>query len=209
MKEGDYTKFDIFFASEYVLENIVKQIDFNARSSILRLIDSGECDDSAYLGELFEAFTHQKFREGGTFPMRRLASDEEDQMEEQLVLEKPECVVFDDFSELKRIRDEPVYLKPRKKNFESLDSVLLRNGKKFGMQITVNKSHGVKKNGLDKVREALGMSSDDLLTVCFVVPHNIYGSFKKQTYQGTNKQALQCQEFKEYEQWVLGIKLIC
>ena len=209
VKEGDYTKFNICFASEYVLENIVKQIEFNARSSILRLIDSGECDDSAYLGELFEAFTHYKFREGGTFPMRRLARDREDQVEEQLVLEKPECVVFDNTSKLKKIREEPVYLKPRKKNFESLDSVLLHNGKKIVIQITMNKSHGVKKNGLDAVREALGTSSDDLLTVCFVVPHNIYGSFKKQTYQGTNKQALQCQECQEYEQWVLGIKLIC
>ena len=205
VKEGDYSKSDVTFASEYVLEYVVKQLKFNTRSSILRLIDSGECDGSAYLGELFEAFTHQKFREGGTFKMRRLARDGEDQVEEQLVLEKPECVVFDDISELKKIRDEPVYLKPRKKNFESLDSVLLHKGKKIGMQITVNKSHGVKKNSLDKVREALG-SSD--LIVCFVVPHSIYVSFKKQTYQGTNKQALKCQEFKEYEQWVLGIKLI-
>ena len=206
VKEGDYSKFDVTFASEYVLEYVMKTLKFNTKSSIFRSIDSGECDGSAYLGELFEACTHQKFREGGTFPMRRLARDGEDQ---QLVLEKPECVVFDDISELKKIREEPVYLKPRKKNFKSLDSVLLHKGKKIVIQITMNKSHGVKKNGLDAVREALGMSSDDLLTVCFVVPHSIYGSFKKQTYQGTNKLALQCQEFKEYEQWVLGIKLIC
>ena len=210
VKEGDYSNPDVTFASEYVLQCVVKQLKFNTKSSILRLIDSGECDGGAYLGELFEACTHEKFLEGGTFKVRRLTKDGQDQVEKQLVLEKPECGVLDDINELEEIRVEPVYLKPSKKNFESLDSVLLHRGKKIAMQITVNKRHGVRKNGLDKARKALGMSSDDHpLIVCFVVPHNIYVSFKHQNYLGTNNCALKCQEFKMYEQWVLSMKLYC
>lgn len=207
VKDDDYSKMDVYFASEFVLELIKSQIKFTTRCSLVKAINAGEFEGTGYLGQLFEVFAHLKLIEGGQFQRRPLSGD---QLAEDLVIKDHKVVIFNGETELKnaisaREKDVLLYLKPKQGNFESIDSLLIADDMNIGFQVTTDSAHGVKKRGLDKVCKCLG--EDSTLHVYFVVPEYNFLTYPLQNYVGVHGKKLESQSYPQYKQSVVGMKL--
>ena len=161
---------------------------------------------TGFEGQLFEMLAHQKLAAGGTFSVRKLQPN--CSVSSTWTFNKFDVEYLEKVDDLTNYRSrQNVYLRPRPRNFTSLDSIIIESPHSvIGVQITVSSSHPVKKIGLTDVMKYLQCRQAQF-KLFFVVPKKVFDNYKPQSYTGSRDSVLECHSLHNVEQWVLLLKL--
>ncbi|KAF9149432.1 hypothetical protein DFQ26_001964, partial [Actinomortierella ambigua] len=214
----NHSQYRLEWASKYVAEKIAALLTQDACTSILKKLIENLSDSAS--GIMFEAYVHHVFRKGGhVFQIRALEAGESSESSEASgsseaskleIRQGPEIAHFDTISSA----EKGTLCIPKIRNFACVDLLLAPRDL---LQITVSQKHPIKGAPLSNLVESLVKchwipSADkaqaaDEPRLIFVVPGDIYDSFKKQNYvtkEGTVyrempvKVQVQLQRVKQY-----------
>jgi len=191
---SSYQKKRIKFASNYVSKKVAQKFQLSEQND-LRLFLVGGQEFGAFgslRGYLFEGYAHNILCNGGKFRIRSLQSGDI----QHLTIPQTEEVAIHDFSDA--IATEKKYYRPLTQNFAAIDSWIPGIG---FFQFTVSESHAIKLKPFRDLLEHTKMTQ-----LYFVVPSNIFNSFKQQNYITTNKKVAK-KTPKKVTQYVLEIPL--
>lgn len=198
----DYERRIVLFASDFIKDKVYNRYTSSALLEIRHYIDNVE-SYSGLEGQLFEMLAHTRLANGDTFSVRKLQPGCEVTTLTFSKLEVKTFKTLDDLSQYKG--DKNVYLRPKPRNFTSLDSIILLSPPSaIGVQFTVSSSHPVKKSGLMDVMKRLKCNN---LQLIFVVPERVFKDSPAQNYTGKRNEVLANQTLENVEQWVLLMKL--
>ena len=173
-RQGDLSSFTIKWASTYIEQQLLEQLESEARQEVLRYLTSNRSP----LGDSFEAFVTYNFRQGDvTYATKELCpGDGSGDGSGMLKIPKtPNVQRFSAIEELAGVAHETLCI-PAVRNFPCIDLVITPN-KLF--QITLSENHPLKKAHLKNIARKLNHAD---LELYFVVPEKIYDKFKPQNY---------------------------
>jgi hypothetical protein len=173
---GELTQFHLSWASDQVATEMSKRYEQELRFNILNMLRY--CPDgSNFRGMLFEMHAQNVLQEGGTFQVRPLGEgDPRSGQNIKITFPVAERRTFKTYEEVNLHTD--VFWKPCSPTLASIDS--LRGPANF-FQITVSNTHPIKHQGLSKALELVD-KSESSRRLYFVVPSNIYSTYKHQPY---------------------------
>ncbi|KAF0382297.1 putative crinkler family protein [Gigaspora margarita] len=193
-----YTETYIYFASEYVANEVVVKLKINYKEKLKNFImaSSSINEYGSLRGNIFERVAHQILQGGGTFNIRIL---EPHSITCKIKIPKRIMLTFDDVNEIK----EDMYCKPNRKNFASVDAIVAPN---IFFQMTISKIHAIDLNGLEKLYNKLGDHNE--IYFYFVVPTDLFENFKCQNFVTGKKIVKQMPSWgKSVKQYALEINL--
>lgn len=158
------------FASAYVSQLVAARFAQEKKDELIRFITAadGLSETGGLRGNLFEGHAHNILKAGGTFVRRRLDNGVEDTVD--LPARTLQVLLSD--ADVTTLGNH--YGRPSKKNYESVDSLVLPN---MFFQMTVSSSHGIKLHGYNKLKAALP-PTDQRVQFYFVVPDTTFPHFK-------------------------------
>jgi len=213
----DYESYTLKFASNQVASELAARFQINKRSQLLSFVQASEtiCKMSTLRGHLFEGMCHNMLTTPGlTFKARLLESGYFYDTVSRLTFGRdwiytvPRNQVVVSFANHQAIPGlaNYVYARPISKTLPVADSIV----KPFIIfQMTVNKSHGIKRQRLIDLVNAMG-AVGGTVRFYWVVPDSIYETYPKQRLTvDINDDPHQQQTIAEanIEQWVLKIQL--
>jgi hypothetical protein len=180
-KFSPYTTSTCFFASKYVADKCLGQLQLSHKKELFDFINNAKdiTQLGGFRGTLFEMVAHTIIRQGGDFHVRELTDDgtgtegfhKFDFLEEKF------------FSNVKEIVKEK-YCRPTSKTFESIDSYVHPNNL---FQITISRKHSIKQDGLRAIKDIIDEKFG--VNIYFVLPREIFKTFKrKQSYEIRGKE---------------------
>jgi hypothetical protein len=209
--DSGYLEYEVKFASQYIGDKVVKTISEKQYDEMKALAVQGSDIPSvaaSLRGWILERIVHDILPNGGTFRVRKLS----DNKEEERKFPQMNCKVFSTLEEV-GIASLPSsqYLRPKSKTFEAADALCPPNSV---FQVTVSKSHPVKANGLKKIlnefQKHKNWTHDTRVNFYFVVPPDVYKYYtREQTYntaKGTKVVDSNLRQFKNVDQYVLNFE---
>ena len=202
--ESGYYEYEIKFASQYVGDKIVDIISKHGYEEMKAFVRMGDISPVAasLRGWILEAIVHNELPNGGTFHVRQLF----DNKEEQRDFPKMKHMVFDKLEEANLPHlSSSEYLQPKSKTFEAADAISPPNNI---FQVTVSTSHPIKASGLKKILKELqkckDWTKDTRVNYYFVVPPDVYKSFDcAQNYHTAKHTVSKRDKFENVDQYVL------
>ena len=167
--DGTYARPRLRFASDHVAARLVEKFARHERERLLTFLRAAEGDRYAggLRGHLFEHWAHRVLAAGGTFQVRDLRTDRDDQ------LTLPPLAV-EDFRTLEEMRVRPgVYCRPWKDNLAAVDAVAAWGAQCVLLQMTVAERHPLKAAGVEAVLQRLPAGAAPALVLA--VPGNVFG----------------------------------
>ena len=200
-----YDRRGVFFASDYVKEKVFDRFATSAIHQMCFYVENVG-SYTGFEGQLFEMLAHQKLAAGGTFSVRKLQPN--CSVSSTWTFNKFDVEYLEKVDDLTNYRSrQNGYLRPRPRNFTSLDSIIIESPHSvIGVQLTVSSSHPVKKIGLTDVMKYLQCRQAQF-KLFFVVPKKVFDNYKPQSYTGSRDSVLECHSLHNVEQWVLLLKL--
>ncbi|EHS62640.1 uncharacterized protein PGTG_22635 [Puccinia graminis f. sp. tritici CRL 75-36-700-3] len=200
---GELTRFHLSWASDQVATEMSKRYEQELRINILNLLR--DCPDgSNFRGMLFEMHAQNVLQEGGTFQVRPLGEgDPRSGQNIKITFPVAERRTFKTYEEVDLRTD--VFWRPCSATLASIDS--LRGPANF-FQITVSNTHPIKHQGLSKALELVD-KSESSRRLYFVVPSNIYSTYKHQPYHTKDGKIYKRNlgDIGKVEQWALMIPI--
>ncbi len=199
---GNYDGYHMNWASTSVARLCAEKFERECQRELRQFLarSEGLGPLGALRGHLFEGFAHNILQLGGTFDIRSLEKGTTSQLQ---LAPTTERTIFR-YSDLRSLTHND-YGRPLAKNFESVDAVIAPN---MAFQITVNKHHGIKTNGVIKLHNELQALQNPIqpLQVYFVVPQEVFADFPKQSFKDQDdKNTAKPPEY--VHQYVLKIQL--
>ncbi|CAI2175444.1 2944_t:CDS:2 [Funneliformis geosporum] len=191
-KFSPYTTSTCFFASKYVADRCLEQLQLNHKKELFDFINNSKdiTQLGGFRGTLFEMVAHTIIRQGGDFRVREL-TDDGTGSESIHSFDSLEENFFDNIGE---IQGQVKYFRPTSKTFESIDSYAHTNNL---FQVTVSRKHSIKQDGLRAIKGILDEDFD--VRIYFVLPSEIFRTFKrKQSYENKG-------EGKVFDSWIYNI----
>ena len=209
--DSGYVNYEFQFASQYVGEKVVDTISKRKYDEMKTFAVEGFNIPSvaaSLRGWILERIVHDILPRGGTFHVRKLSDNKEEERE----FPPMNCTVFNTL-EKAGIASLPSleYLRPKSKTFEAACALCPPNSV---FQVTVSKSHPIKVNGLKKILKEFqkhkDWTHDTHVNFYFVVPPDVYKYYTCEQKYHTAKDAeeadsTQCQ-FMTVDQYVLNFK---
>ena len=209
--DSGYVKYEFQFASQYVGEKVVDTISKRKYDEMKTFAVEGFNIPSvaaSLRGWILERIVHDILPRGGTFHVRKLSDNKEEERE----FPPMNCTVFNTL-EKAGIASLPSleYLRAKSKTFEAACALCPPNSV---FQVTVSKSHPIKVNGLKKILKEFqkhkDWTHDTHVNFYFVVPPDVYKYYTCEQKYHTAKDAeeadsTQCQ-FTTVDQYVLNFK---
>ncbi|CAG8737454.1 1313_t:CDS:1, partial [Acaulospora morrowiae] len=196
-----YNKCILEFASDYVSEKAVDRLSRNYKYDLQNFVNTSEdmSEYSTLRGAIFERLAHQRLLRGGKFNVRPLFEDSKTRHTLQLDNNMGKLT----FSDIKEIAPK-MYCIPIQKNNASFDAIIPPN---MFFQMTVAKSHPIIKSGLEKYIERI--DQDDDIKFYFVLPKEIYHTYKEQALYTTKRTVVQNKPawFSRFKQYALELNL--
>ena len=194
--EIDYFKHSVQFISPKVSQLICSRYKKEISERIFSRVNSG----TKLTGDFFETVIHSYLQASNKYSIRSLHDNT------QGVLELPalEHIFFDMKDLHDNVGKREVYLQPTHHVLGALDALVLLDNKTIGFQITIKKSHNIKKQPLEELRKALNIKEID---VYFVVPEYIFNNYynERQKFEGVSRNVLKRGIPKGVHQYVLKI----
>ncbi|KAA1117814.1 hypothetical protein PGT21_050024 [Puccinia graminis f. sp. tritici] len=200
---GELTQFHLSWASDQVATEMSKIYEQELRFNILNLLRNFP-DGSNFRRMLFEIHAQNVLQEGGTFQVRPLGEgDPRSGQDIKITFPAAERRTFITYEEVNLRTD--VFWKPCSPTLASID--LLR-GPANCFQITVSNTHPIKHQGLSKALELVD-KSESSRRLYFVVPSNIYSTYKHQPYHTKDGKIYKRNlgDVGKVEQWALMIPI--
>jgi len=177
------------FISAYVAEKIVEKVYHDSTDNLSTFYLENACDDSgataAFRGRIYEMLCHRRLKLGGfVLTFTPLDGDPNGKF---ISVELPQMVRVVRFKKLDEIDWDTegfVYFQPSSATFGALDSFIvdMSTSTCYGLQMTINKSHGIKHKPLCDFIEWLkkkGIHSTNF-HFGFMVPNDLVVDFPKQ-----------------------------
>jgi hypothetical protein len=195
----NYTEGPVRFASQWVEEQAITQYLQSKQHEVhdFMAASGGEPTVADFRGKLWERFAHRKLQSGGRFLCRDLSDCGSD-----FELDLPQCdtaVSIWDHTEIAELEDA-VYAWGRSKTFPAVDAVI-QPDKLF--QITVSDNHRINVQGLNNASQA--MHGFPHVTLYFVVPPDMFSSYKKQALKRIRNDLEGAQLARDIKQCVLKL----
>ena len=214
--DSGYADYEFQFASQYIGDKIVDTISGKKYDEMKEFAMEGSDIPSvaaSLRGWILERIVHDILPGGGTFRVRKLSDNKEEERE----FPQMNCTVF---SALEKVGIASLpslqYLRPKSKTFEAADALCPPNSI---FQVTVSKSHPIKANGLKKILEELqkhkDWTCDTRVNFYFVVPPDVYKHYTcEQKYHaakgdkeaGHKEAGHTRRQFMNVDQYVLNFK---
>jgi len=144
---------------------------------------------AAVWGKVFESYAHQHLIRGDTVDVEWFKDSEKTTTRAFKARQFKSPIVFSTLDDICNVAtahaSENLYFIPQSKTFEGLDAIARSDGQWFGLQMTKNKNHDIKKARLDKLRNLL-LEKKVVQDVKFpfatywVVPSHLFQSFPVQ-----------------------------
>ena len=212
--ESTYRSAKVLFASDYVEEELPKQVSEVKLNQLGRLInDLAAVGHGAVLnGHIYEHYAHAVFPRGQSFPVRRLVASGSVPAAVNIIVPKLEKRVFTNDKELSDVLSHGCYAQPRSSNYAAVDAISFQGSDIIFLQYTRSDYHPVSLNRLytdlklsEKIRP-----SQKKFRLYFVVPPHRFADFKIQVLTSADDSKV-AQRKRAYidshvEQWVLELK---
>lgn len=211
--ESTYRSATVLFASDYVEEELPKQVSEIKLNQLGRLInDLAAVGHGAVLnGHIYEHYAHTVFPRGQSFPVRKLTSGSV-LAAVNIAVPKLEKRVFSNDAELGDALSHGSYAQPRSSNYAAVDAISFQGSDIIFLQYTRSDYHPVSVNRLYtdlKLCEKI-KPSQKKFRLYFVVPPHRFAAFKMQvlTSADDSKTAQTKRNYidSHVEQWVLELK---
>ena len=200
----DYTAAVVYFASDYVVDRVYEKFS-NSTENTRHLVNIVNCYKwlsasgiRGVRGQLFERFAHFSFmNHDAEYDVKCLepAHSMFNQVTKQKFGKLIETPVQNVAALASQKDQKEVYLKPDQKSFASLNAII---PPRVGFQMTVASSNPVEIAGLQQVINALGCTKQRRFALYFVVPRDIFDSYRKQRYLD-NRLSMQAQQVRSTE----------
>ncbi|CAG8618192.1 2418_t:CDS:2 [Cetraspora pellucida] len=215
-----YQEQSLSWASGRIFDKIQKKLEDSRWGNLFLKIQYPD-DPSSSRGIMFESHVLNLFKLGGQmFESRRLRENENDPVinDKLTIPTKPTTKYIRYASQLTGHNQEDIIIKPTIRNFSAVDLILTPN---YIFQITVSPKHPVKQRELINIVQnmlAYRKNPNAKIFLCFIVPDDIYDTFRYQSYVtpkkkiGNDLEAFQAVKRKSpilsnVEQWVVKIKM--
>ncbi|CAG8666302.1 9605_t:CDS:2, partial [Scutellospora calospora] len=216
-----YREQSLSWASGCIFDKIQKKLEDSRWSNLFLKIQDPD-DPFSSRGIMFESHVLHLFKLGGQkFESRRLRENENDPIiyDKLTIATKPTTKYIRYASQLTGYNEEDIIIKPTIRNFSAVDLILTPN---CIFQITVFPKHPVKQSELINIVQnmlAYRKNPNAKIFLYFIVPDDIYDTFKYQSYVtpkkkiGNDLEAFQAVKRKSpilsnVEQWVIKIKMV-
>ncbi|WAQ86016.1 hypothetical protein PtA15_6A646 [Puccinia triticina] len=198
----DLSEFHLAWASREVERAMADQYTVERSTNIQNALRAPS-DDTNFRGMLFEIYAHHVLQEGGSFEVRRLTKgDPPSGLDNRITFPAAKRRTFQTYDEVDL--GQNVFWEPESKHNPSID--LLRGPANF-FQVTVSETHPIKYHGLRKALKRVKSKSHPRLY--FVVPSNIYPTYKYQHYHTQDGKIYHGKlgDIGNVEQWALMIPI--
>ncbi|CAG8634710.1 14474_t:CDS:1 [Funneliformis mosseae] len=167
-----YITLTCFFASKYVADRCLEQLQLNHKKELFDFINN--LKDITQLGGfcemLFEMVAYTIIRQGGDFQVREFTDDGTGSES----IHKFDFLEENFFDNIREIQGQVKYFRPTSKIFESIDSYAHTNNL---FQVTVSRKHSIKQDGLRAIKDILDENFD--VRIYFILPREIFRTFKR------------------------------
>ncbi|CAG8596254.1 6061_t:CDS:2, partial [Acaulospora morrowiae] len=215
-----YQEQSLSWASGRIFDKVQKKLEDSRWCNIFLKMKDPD-DPSRYRGIMFESQVLHLFKLGGqTLELRRLGENENDPViyGKLIIPTKPTTKYIRYASQLIGYNQEGIIIKPTIRNFSAVDLILTPD---CIFQITVSPKHPVKQSELINIvqnMQAYRKDPNAKILLCFIVPDDVYDTFRYQSYVtpkkkiGIDNEAFQAVKHKSpilsnVEQWVVKFKM--